>query len=122
DELGPWGIRVNSVLPGLVPSDLAGEMTTDPELRDEYLDNMPIRQLGRSEDVAAAVRFLSGPEATWVTGVNLPVDDGHHLRRAPRFDGYVRREHGRDWLPPGAQHQRLGVAQPVRQHAAPAGH
>ena len=99
DELGPWGIRVNSVLPGLVPSDLAGEMTTDPELRDEYLDNMPIRRLGRPEDVAAAVGFLSGPDATWITGVNLSVDGGHHLRRSPRFDGYVRREYGPDWLP-----------------------
>jgi NAD(P)-dependent dehydrogenase (short-subunit alcohol dehydrogenase family) len=100
DELGHWGIRVNSVLPGLVPSDLAGEMATEPERRDEYLDNMPIRRLGRPEDVAAAVSFLSGPEATWITGVNLPVDGGHHLRRMARFDGYVRREHGHDWLPP----------------------
>ena len=99
DELGRWGIRVNSVLPGLVPSDLAGEMATEPELRDEYLDNMPIRRLGRPEDVAAAVGFLSGPEATWITGVNLSVDGGHHLRRMARFDGYVRREHGSDWLP-----------------------
>lgn len=99
DELGPWGIRVNSVLPGLVPTDLAGEMVTDTELRDEYLDNMAISRLGTPEDIAAAVRFLSGPEAVWITGVNLPVDGGHHLRRAPRFDGYVRREHGGDWLP-----------------------
>jgi NAD(P)-dependent dehydrogenase (short-subunit alcohol dehydrogenase family) len=99
DELGPWGIRVNSVLPGLVPSDLAGEMTTNPELRDEYLDNMPIRRLGRPEDIAAAVGFLSGPDASWITGVNLSVDGGHHLRRVPRFDGYVRREYGPDWLP-----------------------
>ena len=99
DELGPWGIRVNSVLPGLVPSDLAGEMATEAELRDEYLDNMTIRRLGHPDDIASAVRFLSGPESSWITGVNLPVDGGHHLRRAPRFDGYVRREHGAEWLP-----------------------
>ena len=99
DELGPWGIRVNSVLPGLVPTDLATEMATDAGLREEYLDNMPIRRLGAADDVAAAVRFLSGPEASWITGANLPVDGGHHLRRAPRFDSYVRREHGEDWLP-----------------------
>jgi len=99
DELGPWGIRVNSVLPGLVPSDLAGEMTTNPELCEEYLDNMPIRRLGRPEDIAAAVGFLSGPDASWITGVNLSVDGGHHLRRSPRLDGYVRREYGPDWLP-----------------------
>lgn len=98
EELGPWGIRVNSVLPGLVPTELT-EIATGG-LRDEYLDNMPIGRVGRPDDVAAAVSFLSGPEATWVTGANLPVDGGHHLRRAPRFDSYVLEEHGPDWLPP----------------------
>jgi NAD(P)-dependent dehydrogenase (short-subunit alcohol dehydrogenase family) len=106
DELGPWGIRVNSVLPGLVPSDLAGEMATEAELRDEYLDNMPIARVGTPADIADAVRFLCGPESAWITGVCLPVDGGHHLRRAPRFDGYVRAEHGGEWLPDRQAHRR----------------
>lgn len=74
-------------------------MAVEAELRNEYLDNMPIARLGTPGDVAAAVRFLSGPEATWITGACLPVDGGLHLRGAPRFDGYVGREHGSTWLP-----------------------
>lgn len=98
DELGPWGIRVNSVQPGLVPTDLSAGQHDDDAIRGEYLDNMTLARLGTPDDVAAAVHFLSGPDATWITGVCLPVDGGHHLRRAPRFDGYVRAEHGTDWL------------------------
>ena len=99
DELGPWGIRVNSVQPGLVPTDLAASQVEDDLIREEFLDNMPLRRLGTPEDVAAAVGFLSGPDAGWITGVCLPVDGGHHLRRAPRFDSYIREEHGSEWLP-----------------------
>jgi NAD(P)-dependent dehydrogenase (short-subunit alcohol dehydrogenase family) len=98
DELGGWGIRVNSVQPGLVPTELSTGMHDDDEIRGEYLDNMSLGRLGTPDDIAAAVHFLSGPHATWITGVCLPVDGGHHLRRAPRFDSYVRDEHGADWL------------------------
>ncbi|MCI0686629.1 MAG: SDR family oxidoreductase [Sporichthyaceae bacterium] len=98
DELGPWGIRVNSVQPGLVPTELSASLYEDPEIRAEYLDNMTLGRVGSAEDVAAAVHFLSGPSAGWITGVCLPVDGGHHLRRSPRFDGYVRSQHGTQWL------------------------
>ena len=64
----------------------------------EYLDNMTLGRVGSADDVAAAVHFLSGPSASWITGVCLPVDGGHHLRRSPRFDGYVRSQHGTQWL------------------------
>jgi NAD(P)-dependent dehydrogenase (short-subunit alcohol dehydrogenase family) len=99
DELGPWGIRVNSVQPGLVPTPLSESQHDDDTIRGEYLDNMTLGRVGTPDDVAAAVHFLSGPNATWVTGVCLPVDGGHHLRRAPRQDSYIRAEHGPAWVP-----------------------
>ena len=44
------------------------------------------RRIGRTEDVAAAVRFLAGPEASWITGQLLGVDGGHSVRRGPNLD------------------------------------
>jgi NAD(P)-dependent dehydrogenase (short-subunit alcohol dehydrogenase family) len=98
DELGPWGIRVNSVQPGLVRTGMSASQHDNDEIRREYLDNMTLGRVGTGDDVAAAVHFLSGPQANWITGVCLPVDGGHHLRRAPRQDSYVRVEHGEEWL------------------------
>jgi len=80
DELGPWGIRVNSVQPGLVPTDLSAGQHDDDAIRAEFLDNMTLGRLGTPDDVAAAVHFLSGPHATWITGVCLPVDAGTWAR------------------------------------------
>lgn len=99
DELGTWNIRVNSVLPGFVPTELAHDAAESDVLTNEYLDNMPIRRVGTPEDVANAVRFLAGPESSWITGVCLSVDGGHHLRRGPNYDPYIADEHGTDWLP-----------------------
>jgi NAD(P)-dependent dehydrogenase (short-subunit alcohol dehydrogenase family) len=96
DELGRWNIRVNAVQPGGVPTELSGSLLEIADVRDSYLDNMPIRRLGTPEDIASAVRFLT--EASWITGVCLPVDGGHHLRRGPVLDGFVAEHHGTDWL------------------------
>ena len=40
---------------------------------------------GTVDDIAAAVRFLAGPESSWITGVNLPIDGGHHLRKGADY-------------------------------------
>ena len=85
EELGSTGVRVNSVQPGIVDDELMAFITAGGPLLDDYLEGMPIRRLGTVEDIAAAVRYLSGPEAGWVTGVNLPIDGGHHLRRGANY-------------------------------------
>jgi len=83
DEMGVAKVRVNSVLPGLVDTEIAAGLFATDSVHADYLKCMPISRTGTVDDIAAAVRFLCGPEASWITGVNLSVDGGHHLRRGP---------------------------------------
>jgi NAD(P)-dependent dehydrogenase (short-subunit alcohol dehydrogenase family) len=86
DELGGAGIRVNAVRPGLVPTDLAAGLVNNPAANADYLDQMPLRRLGTTDDIANIVRFLIGPESSWVTGQLIAADGGHTLRRGPDLD------------------------------------
>ena len=85
EELGEFGIRVNAVQPGIIDDELMSFITAGGPLLDDYLAQMPISRVGSVEDVAAAVRFLAGPESAWITGECLAVDGGHHLRRGPDY-------------------------------------
>jgi NAD(P)-dependent dehydrogenase (short-subunit alcohol dehydrogenase family) len=93
DELGAAGIRVNAVRPGLVPTLMSGPLVADASIREDFLEQMPIRRLGTVDDIAAAVAWLASDAATWITGVCLDVDGGHHLRRGENFDPWIRQEH-----------------------------
>jgi NAD(P)-dependent dehydrogenase (short-subunit alcohol dehydrogenase family) len=85
EELGRTGVRVNTVQPGIVDDELMAPITAGGALLDDYLAEMPISRLGTVEDIAAVVRFLAGPESAWITGENLSVDGGHHLRRGANY-------------------------------------
>lgn len=85
EELGQYGIRVNAVQPGIIDDELMALVTAGGPLLDDYLAQMPVSRTGTVEDVAAAVRFLSGPESSWITGECLAVDGGHHLRRGADY-------------------------------------
>jgi NAD(P)-dependent dehydrogenase (short-subunit alcohol dehydrogenase family) len=85
EELGGSGIRVNTVQPGIVDDDLMAPITAGGPLLDDYLSEMPIRRLGKVEDIAAVVRFLAGPESSWISGENVAIDGGHHLRRGANY-------------------------------------
>jgi NAD(P)-dependent dehydrogenase (short-subunit alcohol dehydrogenase family) len=89
DELGGLGIRVNAVRPGLVPTDLATPLAADDVVVADYLDQMPLARLGTTDDIAAAVRWLAGPESSWVTGQCIAIDGGHTLRRGPRIETMI---------------------------------
>jgi NAD(P)-dependent dehydrogenase (short-subunit alcohol dehydrogenase family) len=85
EELGSAGIRVNVVQPGIIDDELMAFITAGGKLLDDYLEQMPIRRVGTVEDVAAVVRFLAGPESSWITGECVAVDGGHHLRRGANY-------------------------------------
>jgi NAD(P)-dependent dehydrogenase (short-subunit alcohol dehydrogenase family) len=80
EELGGEGIRVNVLQPGIIDDELMAPITGGGLLLDHYLANMPLGRVGTVNDVAEAVRFLAGPESSWITGACLPIDGGHHLR------------------------------------------
>ncbi len=85
DELGPLGIRVNAVAPGIIDDELMSFITAGGPLLDDYLAQMPLGRVGTVDDVAAAVRYLLGPESSFVTGETLGIDGGHHLRRGADY-------------------------------------
>ncbi|MBV1879213.1 MAG: SDR family oxidoreductase [Pseudomonadales bacterium] len=96
DELGQNNIRVNSVCPGLVDTEIAAGLMTTDEVHQDYLNCMPLARTGITADIASAVGFLCGPDSTWITGVSLSVDGGHHLRRGPNVESFSRRIFGDD--------------------------
>jgi NAD(P)-dependent dehydrogenase (short-subunit alcohol dehydrogenase family) len=80
DELGPLNIRVNSVRPGLTRREAASPIFSDPDTLSAILDRVPLGRTGTVEDSAAIIRFLAGPESSWITGTNISVDGGSSLR------------------------------------------
>ncbi|MBM3569362.1 MAG: SDR family oxidoreductase [Alphaproteobacteria bacterium] len=79
EELGPFGIRVNSVAPGLVLNDAAKQRRWDgysEEKRSARMSQIALRRLGSNEDIADGVLFLASDMARQITGQVLPVDGG----------------------------------------------
>jgi 3-oxoacyl-[acyl-carrier protein] reductase len=74
-ELGPHGIRVNAVCPGYVVTPLAASID-DPAFMEEYRRRLPLRRLGKPEDVAGAFAFLASDDAAFITGETLVIDGG----------------------------------------------
>jgi NAD(P)-dependent dehydrogenase (short-subunit alcohol dehydrogenase family) len=94
DELGRCGVRVNAVRPSLVPTELAAPLEQDPEVLADYLANIPLHRTGTVDDVAHLVRFLCGPESSWLTGECISIDGGHTLRRGPNVEAWARAVYG----------------------------
>lgn len=83
DELGEFNVRVNCVRPGLTDTDATQGMVHNDAVVAAYLEQQPIRRLGRGMDIAGAVRYFLGPESGWTTGQSLDVDGGTSVRRFP---------------------------------------
>jgi 3-oxoacyl-[acyl-carrier protein] reductase len=80
-ELGPERIRVNTVSPGAIRTDMF-ERAHSAERQRALADSAPLRRVGTPEEVAAAVSFLCSDDAAFVTGATLPVDGGLAIRLA----------------------------------------
>ena len=75
-ELAPHNVRVNSVCPGFILTDLAQEGGMSEDVIREYTAKIPLNRYGRVEEVANAFAFLASDEASFITGAELVVDGG----------------------------------------------
>ena len=73
-ELGPHGVRVNAVSPGLIHAP--GIEEAWPEGVARWLEAAPLGRMGEAVEVADACLFLASPAAAWITGAVVPVDGG----------------------------------------------
>jgi NAD(P)-dependent dehydrogenase (short-subunit alcohol dehydrogenase family) len=80
NELGQYGIRVNSVRPGMTRTPATASAFANPSMIAAFLKEQPLARGGEVDDIAQAVRFLAGPDSSWVTGQCLSVDGGQTLR------------------------------------------
>jgi 3-oxoacyl-[acyl-carrier protein] reductase len=76
--LGPRGIRVNAVAPGVIDTDMSNFTKTDAG-REVVLGMQALKRIGKPEDVADVVVFLASDAARWTTGASIPVDGGSKL-------------------------------------------
>lgn len=84
-ELGGNGIRINAVRPGVTLSQNAIDELGVQAMVDQLTPYVPLGRIGVPKDVAQAVRFLAGPESSYVTGQVFSADGGQDQCRAPEF-------------------------------------
>jgi NAD(P)-dependent dehydrogenase (short-subunit alcohol dehydrogenase family) len=77
-SLGPRGIRVNAVAPGMIQTDMSRSLKTEAG-RELVLGMQALKRVGLPSDVADVIVFLASEGARWITGVTLPVDGGSKL-------------------------------------------
>jgi 3-oxoacyl-[acyl-carrier protein] reductase len=76
--LGPSGIRVNAVAPGVIDTDISSFTKTEAG-RETAMGMQALKRIGKPEDVADVVAFLASDGARWITGASIPVDGGSKL-------------------------------------------
>ena len=79
-ELGRYGIRVNSVNPGVVMTEMSEFYWGRPEIGGPYIEQMPLGRWATQDEIAGPVLFLLSDDASMITGVHLPIDGGYTCR------------------------------------------
>jgi len=75
-ELAPFGITINNIAPGAIETPINTALLNDPQKLNGLLSNIPLRRLGKPNDVAGLVAFLASADANYMTGTTLFVDGG----------------------------------------------
>lgn len=79
-ELSPKGIRVNSIAPGFIATDMSAKaLNNDPERKQKVMSRTPMGYLGEPSDIGTTAVFLASDAAKYITGVILPVDGGNSI-------------------------------------------
>jgi 3-oxoacyl-[acyl-carrier protein] reductase len=76
--LGPRGIRVNAVAPGVIDTDMSNFAKTESG-REATLGMQALKRIGQPDDISGVVAFLASEDARWITGASIPVDGGSKL-------------------------------------------
>jgi NAD(P)-dependent dehydrogenase (short-subunit alcohol dehydrogenase family) len=98
DELGASWVRVNSIRPGLIRTELVAPILDSPKLSEDYRLITPLPRPGEVEDIANVAMFLLSDAASYVTGQIINVDGGLMLRRGPDFSAMLEPVFGADGL------------------------
>ena len=98
DELGASWVRVNSIRPGLIRTDLVAPVLDSPELSEDYRICTPVPRVGEVEDIAHLAMFLLSDAASYITGQVINVDGGLILRRGPDYSAMLEPMFGADGL------------------------
>lgn len=76
-ELAPYNIRVNAVAPGIIETPMINFLKTDSQSLENSLSRIPLRRLGKPEEVSNLVLFLASDESSYITGSTLVIDGGY---------------------------------------------
>ena len=75
-ELAPYNIRVNAVAPGMIETPMIDPIKKDPKMMEAMLARLPMRRVGRSEEVSDLVVFLASGKSSYITGSTIIIDGG----------------------------------------------
>jgi NAD(P)-dependent dehydrogenase (short-subunit alcohol dehydrogenase family) len=78
-ELGPNGVRVNAICPGIIKTDFAQALWDNPEAEQRAIQQIPLRRLGEADDLKGLAVFLAGDSSSYVTGQALTVCGGANM-------------------------------------------
>lgn len=97
NELGPYGLRVNAVCPGLIETPLTREWFAQESVIRPYFAHIPLGRGGQPEEVAEAIAFLASPRASFITGAALVVDGGQMAAKFGTWEKLPARFEGQRW-------------------------
>ena len=78
-ELGPAGVRVNAIAPGLIETRFASTLTSNDQIRNHIVSRTAVGRVGQPDEIASAVVYLASDEASYMTGQVMVIDGGMTL-------------------------------------------